>query len=169
MASGIYIIHNTQNGYVYIGQAKDIDSRWGQHRHELTKKRHPNHRLQSAWDTHGADAFMFSVLEPCPREILNEREQHYLDTYMPLGFCYNIKRRANPLGSGRKLPKVKERSFDYLHGNDLDDVEKVMIMALRKGGKIRVLCLLAALADDEAEFLETFLEIQKLLNPEATS
>lgn len=87
--SGIYIIINTKNGKVYIGQAQDIRKRWMHHKSELNRNCHMNLHLQAAWNKYGGDSFKFQKLEYCSTEQLNEREQHYIDIYMPKGMCYN--------------------------------------------------------------------------------
>ena len=79
---GIYLITNTSNGMHYCGQSVDISSRWQQH---LT----PN---KSAIGTAIAEApqrFTFRILERCPKEMLNDREKHYIQVYncvWPLGY-----------------------------------------------------------------------------------
>lgn len=88
--SGIYVIVNTKNGKVYVGQAQDFHTRWCKHKRTLNSNRHDNRHLQSAWNKYGAKVFRFQKLEYCSIEILDEREQHYLDVYMPKGMCYNI-------------------------------------------------------------------------------
>lgn len=88
--SGIYVIVNTKNGKVYIGQAQDFHTRWCKHKRTLNSNRHDNRHLQAAWNKYGAKVFRFQELEYCSIEMLDEREQHYLDVYMPKGMCYNI-------------------------------------------------------------------------------
>lgn len=100
MASGIYKIENTETGKVYFGQARDIDKRWRQHVNKLNRGYHHNHNLQHAWDKDGAKCFKFSVLEYCEVEQLTEREQHYLDTHMPAGNCYNATGIARTPSNG---------------------------------------------------------------------
>lgn len=88
--SGIYVIVNTKNGKVYVGQAVDFDKRWKIHKWELNGGFHGNHHLQAAWNKYGAKVFKFLKLEYCKIEQLEEREQHYLDIYDAKGIAYNI-------------------------------------------------------------------------------
>lgn len=81
MDSGIYIIRNTKNGKVYIGQSRRIANREYCHFHSLEKGRHHNKHLQRSYDTYGADAFTFEVLEYCDTEKLDEREKYWIKQY----------------------------------------------------------------------------------------
>lgn len=164
MTTGVYAIENTITGMLYVGGAADIERRWMQHESDLRGRRHINRNLQAAWNESGAWAFKLSTLEICEQELLTEREQHYLDAYMPLGFTYNVSRRATgTIRHKRVPPPPKQYPPDYIHAKDLDDFEKMLVMAFRKGGKIRVLCMLAAFADNDAEFYEAFAKIQALI------
>lgn len=49
---------------MYVGCAQRIDLRWASHRYLLKNGKHDQPLLQVAWDTDGADAFEFQVLEP---------------------------------------------------------------------------------------------------------
>ncbi len=101
--SGIYIIQNTQNNKIYIGQAQNIQQRWQYHRRSLRGGYHANAHLQRVWSKYGEKIFKFLILEYCPVEQLNEREQHYLDIYMPKGACYNISVDAASPMRGRSI------------------------------------------------------------------
>jgi hypothetical protein len=71
---GVYLITNKSNGMHYCGQSVDISARWQQH---LT----PN---KSAIGTAIAEApqrFTFKILELCPKEMLNDREKHYIQVF----------------------------------------------------------------------------------------
>ena len=82
MTTGIYKITNTQTGKCYIGSAIRIDRRWNEHKNLLQKNSHHSQRLQHSWNKHGADYFLFEVLEHVEnKEDLISREQHYMDLY----------------------------------------------------------------------------------------
>jgi group I intron endonuclease len=90
--TGIYCIRNLINGHLYIGSAaRDIKKRWRQHRHELTRGKHPNCHLQAAWRFYGEASFRFGILEACLPEECLTYEQHWLDLFNPE---YNICRAA---------------------------------------------------------------------------
>jgi group I intron endonuclease len=85
--SGIYAIVNTVNGKRYVGSAKRFRTRWNAHRAALNKGLHHSRHLQSAWTKHGAEAFVFTVLEFCEPHELITREQAEIDVSRP---AYNV-------------------------------------------------------------------------------
>ena len=118
MTAGIYEIVNTVNGKRYIGQSADITPRWTKHRSKLNLQKHPNRHLQSAWNTHGAEAFEFNILLVCAgtKEMLCLYEQQCLDALKPE---YNICVAAEScLGvqRGPQTPEHIERRISPLRG-----------------------------------------------------
>jgi group I intron endonuclease len=85
--SGIYAILNTVTGKRYIGSAKCFRTRWNAHRAALNKGLHHSKHLQSAWNKHGAEAFVFTILEFCEHQKLIAREQSHIDALRP---AYNV-------------------------------------------------------------------------------
>ncbi len=80
---GIYIIKNIITGKIYIGSAVNIYIRWKTHLHNLKNEVHHSIHLQRSWNKHGDENFIFEILEEVEiKEILIEREQHYLDTLL---------------------------------------------------------------------------------------
>lgn len=94
--AGIYKITNKKNGKFYIGSSKHIDRRWWEHTNDLNKNQHINPKLQYAWNHYGSDAFEFTILENIDADELIEREQFYLDTFLPYkrNIGYNIGNTA---------------------------------------------------------------------------
>jgi group I intron endonuclease len=114
-SSGIYIILNIKSRKVYIGQAQDLRYRWRKHKERLKRGNHPNPHLQSAWNKYGAKTFKFQVLEYCPIDKLDEREQHFLDIYIPKGICYNIASDAVSPMRGRIMSAETRRRVSEAH------------------------------------------------------
>lgn len=75
----IYLITNLINGKFYVGQTKNFSLRKAGH---LYAARCGNERpLYRAIRKYGEDSFEFKVLEECEDEIVNEREQHWVEQY----------------------------------------------------------------------------------------
>ncbi len=96
-ASGVYQITCIPTGKIYIGSAVNLRSRWGQHKRKLIASSHYDSHLQAAWNTFGAEAFSFSILELIAKPLLVEREQEWIDrtncTNREIGF--NISKDAS--------------------------------------------------------------------------
>lgn len=78
---GIYKIENMINHKLYIGQSTDVQKRWIGHRYELNKGVHINRHLQGAWNKYGGDVFVFSIVECCDEQHLNDLEIKYIKYY----------------------------------------------------------------------------------------
>ena len=104
---GVYLIRCAVNGKVYVGSAaSSIENRWRQHRHDLRQGKHKNLPLQNAWRKYGEQAFEWSVLENCPNELAENREQWYVDTYINAGMAlYNIRTKVVGSNLGHKFGK----------------------------------------------------------------
>lgn len=132
--SGIYVIANTKNGKVYIGQAQDFRHRWQDHRNNLRLNRHRNIHLQRAWNKDGEKAFRFKILEYCRIENLDEREQHFLNIYMPKGICYNIAVDVRASGRGlKRSPETLEKMRIVSTGRKCSDYSKAITSLIHKG------------------------------------
>lgn len=107
--SGIYRILNNATGDYYIGSSVNIENRWRRHKNQLKTATHGNIFLLRAWEKYGENAFSIDVLETCEpsREVLLEREQHYLDALKP---TYNML----PVAGSRLGSRMSERTKEKL-------------------------------------------------------
>ncbi len=99
--SGIYVILNTKNGKVYIGQTIDFKRRFKHHRTQLNSNKHGNKYLQASWNKYGEKSFKFKVLEYCPINLLDDREQHHLNICAGKGMTYNIAKDVRSPNRGQ--------------------------------------------------------------------
>lgn len=90
MTCGIYEIKNTINNKRYIGQSINIEKRWQNHKRELKTQKHYNSHLQNSWNKYGESAFVFSIIEKCPKELLDEREQYWININDSYNNGYNL-------------------------------------------------------------------------------
>ena len=112
--SGIYQIRNTVNGKTYVGSTTSLRRRRAEHLRELAAGRHFNPILQRAWAKYGAQAFVFEVVEVCPREDRHVREQHYLDTLAP---AYNVMKVAGEIPVYGATDAMREAVRRHATGN----------------------------------------------------
>lgn len=133
---GVYVItHN--DGREYIGSSKDVATRIRTHKCELRKGRHHSPTLQHSWNTHGPDAFTFSVLEECPSDVRLEREQFYIDTRKPYynhapvagtteGYKFTPQQRLN-ITKARGIPTYEYDGAE----RTLSDIAEIVGMPLQ--------------------------------------
>lgn len=110
MTAGIYKITHNTSGRFYIGSARNIRSRWAEHRRELSKGVHHNKYLQRVWNKHGHDSLLFEVVE----EVVNlnellEREQFWMNTLNPqFNHCKSARNRLGSKHSEETRKKISE-------------------------------------------------------------
>ena len=76
MSCGIYKIRNIINNKVYIGQSKDIETRWINH-----KSSNDNYPIHRAIRKYGKENFVLEILCECDPSDLNKYEQMYIKKY----------------------------------------------------------------------------------------
>lgn len=79
--TGIYSIRCLANNKIYVGQSKNIYSRYKAHLRELKLNEHTNVILQNSWNKYGPNNFIFKVEEYCSKEELNSKEIEHFDKY----------------------------------------------------------------------------------------
>ena len=79
---GIYKITNLLTEQCYIGQSVNISDRWKQHcKCGLGIEASATNILYNSMQKDGVWNFSFELLEECPRELLNQKEAFWIDTY----------------------------------------------------------------------------------------
>lgn len=101
--SGIYKIINKIDGKYYVGSTIKFTQRWTEHKNDLIHNRHPNDKLQRAWNKYGENAFVFVEIDYVlpNRKLLVETEQQYLDiAKTEQNRCYNLNFNASGGNTG---------------------------------------------------------------------
>jgi len=129
--SGVYQIVNKPNGKKYVGSTVHILKRWNEHLLQLKSGNHKNRLLQNAFNEHGQDCFIFSVLERCDKELLTVREQFYIDALKPE---YNLSPTA---GSQLGIKRTQETKLRMSIAKKQMTQETKDKMAAAKKGKKR--------------------------------
>lgn len=156
--SGIYSIENKTDGKEYIGSSVNLKRRLNCHQVLLNSNRHPNQKLQRAWNKYGSENFVIEVLEYLQptKEILLEREQHWIELLDVVATGYNISPTArSSLGTkfteetrakmraaavGKIRPPTSEetkklQSIAALNRAPVSEVTREKIRTLHKGAK----------------------------------
>lgn len=116
--SGIYSIYNIVTDEHYIGQSINLYKRINEHIRKLRLGNHKysNHGktlLQKAWDKYGERSFVFSVIETCEKDFLDDREVYWIEFYhcnyakYNKGYNYNKGGSATYKKEKRKTNKNK--------------------------------------------------------------
>lgn len=95
---GIYKIENKVNGKIYVGQSVNIETRWKNHRYELMNNTHYNEHLQRSWNKYGSDNFVFSIIEECEKENLDDREIYWIDYLHSCEYQYGYNSQLGGTG-----------------------------------------------------------------------
>lgn len=122
LKSGIYQIVNKVNGKKYVGSSNDIMKRWSLHKSLLNRKKHHSTHLQSAWDKHGKDKFIFEIIENVEdNSLLYEREQYWLDLYKTYNGenGYNISKDSKAATRGRTHSEETKQKISKAHKGKL--------------------------------------------------
>lgn len=114
--SGIYQIVNIVNGNCYIDSATDFKTRWALHVKNLNLGKHHSKYLQNAWNMYGESNFQFVILEQCPKEVLIEREQYYMDMLNPEYNVCKVAGKRSRLGL-KNSPEHVEKTRQFHLGN----------------------------------------------------
>lgn len=134
---GLYKIINKINSKFYIGSSDDIERRFKRHLLDLSKNKHDNQHLQSAWNKYGSEAFLFEVYKSCEPSVLLNEEQKELDIWVGKEECYNIRKDAkSPVAIGEKRPDwVVKKYADTQRGKPRWTEEQKNQMSIDRKGR----------------------------------
>lgn len=98
----IYVIRNTVNSKVYIGQTRvSVDTRWKEH---LRHAKYGDQVINRAMRKYGIDKFYIETLEICNLEVIDYREMYYIDLYDSTN-----KLKGYNVSIGGNTPRFKRR------------------------------------------------------------
>lgn len=90
---GIYIIGNTIDNKVYIGECKNFYKRFGRHVSALKRGVHCNRKLQNFSNKYGIDSLYFDIIEEMSGSTSDERidrEIFYIKKFDSINFGFNL-------------------------------------------------------------------------------
>ena len=108
----IYIIKNTINSKVYIGQTRtSVEQRWKEH---LRHAQYGDQVINKAMRKYGINKFYIETLEICSIELLDYREMYYIDLYDSTN-----KSKGYNVSIGGNTPRFKRKTLSI---SDLVDL-----------------------------------------------
>lgn len=120
---GIYKITNLTNNKVYIGQSKNIEERWSNHRKDSfnIKDVEYNSPLHRAIRKYGLSNFEFQVIEECLVKDLDEREKYYIRAYesYPLSKEKGYNQTPGGQGPSSKIAGYLNEVIELLRNSSL--------------------------------------------------
>jgi len=136
--TGIYCIY-TKEFTTYIGQSKNIGSRFRNHINALKRNEHHNVKMQTDWNTYGASFFTFQQVEICNETELDEREHYYIQTYKTFDYGYNSTFDGQGISLDKNYKNSKENDFFEPHilndNNEQDSTENEPSLFINKVGE----------------------------------
>ena len=90
--SGIYKITDITSGKSYVGQSVNLAERWRQHiKRGLGAEQPTKNKLYPAMWEIGVENFTFEIIEECPKDKLDEREDYWQEVFEAKTWGYSIK------------------------------------------------------------------------------
>jgi group I intron endonuclease len=111
--SGIYLLTNLLNKDKYVGQSIDLGKRFTKYFTLSYLKNRNTLVISRALIKYGYANFSISILEYCDKDILNEREQYYMDIIKPV---YNTLKIAGSSSGYKHTQESKDKRSLILKG-----------------------------------------------------
>lgn len=131
--SGIYEILNTVTDKRYVGSAQNFLKRWSEHLKGLRSGKHHSKHLQSSWDKHGHEAFLFQAVLYCDPADLIEYEQMCIDE---MNSAYNICRVAGSTKGRVHTLECRQKISAKAKGRQWTDEARARVSATLIGRKL---------------------------------
>lgn len=137
--SGVYKIEHISSRKVYIGSSKNMYRRCHRHMSELRHGKHNNQFLQRAFIKYGKNDFKVESLEKCTKEILEEREQFYIDKYKSFNekYGFNLLKKAYSPKGRIVTEKTKEKLRKIGNSKEQKEIRKKRTTLLWKNPEYR--------------------------------
>ncbi len=130
--SAIYAIINTTNNKIYIGSSSNCAKRFRHHQSELRNGNHHNLHLLNAYNKYGEDAFVYMILQKCPKKWTTKRllqeEQIYINYYNSTnpncGYNNQLKTDNSIISEETKERMMKNRKSSIITPKEKQQISK---------------------------------------------
>lgn len=111
---GVYKITNIENGKIYIGGTRNLNTRFGQHKNNLRNEIHKNRFMQEDYEQ-GGSVFEFNIILYCDKEMIFYYEQRAVNIMKPkYNICLEDVRNASGV---KRTEEFKSAVSEKLLGN----------------------------------------------------
>lgn len=119
---GIYKITNKVNNKIYIGQSRDIQKRWKEHKLSCFNENVSDYesKKNKAFRKYGLDNFTFEIIEEIEIEKLNEREIYWIEKLNSVSDGYNTS-------NGGHAPNLKGEYHSQAKNNQ-KEIDRLIIL-----------------------------------------
>lgn len=132
--AGIYLIRNTHNKKVYVGQSRNTKQRWYDHRKALRRGNHSNPHLQSSWCKYGEVAFEFVMLwVESDLGQLSRREREGVAEYRATERTHGYNLSDGGEVDYRRSPETRARMAAAMRGKTHSPETRAKISAAKLG------------------------------------
>lgn len=150
----IYIIRNTINNKVYIGQTKvSVETRWQEH---LRHSKYGDQVINRAMRKYGVNKFYIETLEICDINIIDYREMYYIDLYDSTN-----KSKGYNVSIGGKTPKFKRKALSISTLVDLYKSQGFTLDEIAKKFEVTRYIITTELRNAGVEIKERYREEEK--------
>ena len=150
----IYIIRNTINNKVYIGQTKvSVETRWQEH---LRHAKYGDQVINRAMRKYGVNKFYIETLEICDINIIDYREMYYIDLYDSTN-----KSKGYNVSIGGKTPKFKRKALSISTLVDLYKSQDFTLDEIAKKFEVTRYIITTELRNAGVEIKERYREEEK--------
>lgn len=154
----IYKIYNDVNDHLYIGQtSQPIGDRWEGHKSSARNSTLPsfNDTVHIAMRKYGIEKFHIVEIEKCDNELLDEREEYWIDYYDSFNNGYNETRG----GAGCRKYDHKEIIEVYKQTHNLSETARQI------GCNIATVVKVLSVAEDSGEDIGRYLDYEWAKEP----
>lgn len=150
----IYIIRNTVNNKVYIGQTKvSVTTRWQEH---LRHAKYGDQIINRAMRKYGIDKFYVETLEICNIDVIDYREIYYIDLYDSTN-----KSKGYNVSIGGKTPKFKRKALSISTLVDLYKNQRFSLQEIANKFEVTRYIITTELRNAGVEISERYREEEK--------
>ena len=129
----VYCYHCITSGKKYVGVTNNEMRRKSQHESNIRLGRYPDLAFYRAARKYGWDSFIYGVIEYCPEEQLDEREEYWISELNTMKEGYNMREGGK---RSTLTEEQKQKISNTLKGRTISKEHREIISKRHKGKKL---------------------------------